>query len=61
MAVATIVVRGDGTVASVGVGGGPFAGAPAACMEGVMRSATFPPFRQTQFRVQYPMSFRPAP
>ena len=62
MALATIMVRNDGNVASVAIGGSPFGGSPqGACMEGVLRSARFPAFRQTQFRVQYPMSIRPTP
>lgn len=61
MAVATIMVRSDGTVGSVALGGSPFGGTPqGACMEGVLRDTRFPAFRQTQFRVQYPISIRPA-
>jgi hypothetical protein len=55
------MVRSDGVVASVAVAGSPFGGTPqGSCMEGALRSARFPAFRQTQFRVQYPMSIRPA-
>jgi hypothetical protein len=56
-----VVVRSDGTVGSVSVGGSPFGGTPqGSCMEGVIRGATFPQFRQTTFRVTYPISIRPA-
>jgi hypothetical protein len=62
LAVATILVRNDGTVASVAIGGSPFAGTPqGACMEGALRRATFPPFRASSFRIQYPISIRPGP
>jgi hypothetical protein len=54
-------VRSDGTVGSVSVGGSPFGGTPqGSCMEGVIRGATFPRFRQSTFRVTYPISIRPA-
>ena len=29
------------------------------CMEGIVRRAHFPPFRQTTFRITYPFSIRP--
>jgi hypothetical protein len=59
IAVATIIVRNDGTVASVAIGGSPFAGTPqGSCMEGALRSASFPRFRAPTFRVQYPISIR---
>ncbi|HBQ18393.1 MAG TPA: hypothetical protein DEF51_47120, partial [Myxococcales bacterium] len=59
MAVATILVRSDGSVASVNVGGSPFGGSPqGACMEGVLGGARFPPFSQTTFRVSYPFNIR---
>jgi hypothetical protein len=61
LAVATLMVRSDGTVASAAVAGSPFGGTPqGSCMEGALRGAHFPAFRQTTFRVQYPMSIRPA-
>jgi hypothetical protein len=56
MALGTVMLRNDGTVASAAVGGSPFGGTPqGACMEGVIREARFSPFRQTSFRFQYPM------
>jgi hypothetical protein len=56
MALGTVMLRNDGTVASAAVGGSPFGGTPqGACMEGVIREAHFSPFRQTSFRFQYPM------
>jgi hypothetical protein len=55
MATAAIVVQGDGKVASVKVTGAPFEGASSGrCMEGVVRRAKFPRFRQPLFRVQFP-------
>jgi hypothetical protein len=52
----TIVVRSDGSVVSAAAGGSPFGGTPqGSCMEGVLRGAQFPAFRQAQFRVTYPM------
>ena len=62
MANATIIVRNDGTVASVSIGGSPFGGTPqGACMEGVIRRATFSRFSQSTFRISYPFAIRPAP
>lgn len=59
LASATILVRNDGTVASASIAGAPFGGTPqGACMEGVVRTAHFPPFRQTTLRVTYPFSIR---
>ena len=59
LANATIMVRSDGTAASVSIGGHPFGGTPqGACMEGVLRRAQFPPFRQNTFRVNYPFAIR---
>jgi hypothetical protein len=59
MGLATILVRSDGSVASVTVGGNPFGGSPqGACMEGVLRSAQFPAFRQTTAQVRYPFNIR---
>jgi hypothetical protein len=60
MAVANILVRNDGSIGSVSIGGSPFAGTPqGACMEGALRNARFPAFRQTTFRVQFPMRIAP--
>lgn len=54
-----LVVRGDGGVASASITGAPYAGtAPGRCMEGVLRRAKFPRFRQSVFRVQFPLSIR---
>jgi hypothetical protein len=59
LATATIVVRGDGRVASAEVAGAPFAGsASGRCMEGVIRRAVFPRFRQPVFRIKYPLSIQ---
>jgi hypothetical protein len=59
MANASILVRGDGSVASVSVGGQPFGGSPqGACMEGALRGARFPQFSQSTFRVNYPFNIR---
>jgi hypothetical protein len=59
LANATILVRSDGSPASVSIGGHPFGGTPqGACMEGVLRGAAFPPFRQSTFRVNYPFAIR---
>jgi len=59
LATATILVRNDGTVASASVGGNPFGGTPqGSCMEGVVRRAHFPRFRQSTHRVVYPFSIR---
>lgn len=61
LAMATILVRNDGNVASSSIAGAPFGGTPqGACMEGVVRTAHFPPFRQTTLRVTYPFSIRAA-
>lgn len=55
----TILLRSDGSVASVNVGGGGFGGTPAGrCMEGVIRGGRFPTFRQSTRRVSYPIRFR---
>ena len=62
MALGTLMLRNDGTVVSASVGGAPFSGTPqGACMEGVLREARFSPFRQTTFRVQYPMRVAATP
>ena len=59
LALSTIVVNNDGHVATVAVGGSPFGGTPqGACMEGVIRQASFPPFRASNFRVSYPFNIR---
>ncbi|MBX3272511.1 MAG: hypothetical protein KF729_19790 [Sandaracinaceae bacterium] len=59
LALSTIVVNGDGSVATVAVGGSPFGGTPqGACMEGVIRTARFSRFRATTFRVSYPFNVR---
>jgi hypothetical protein len=59
MALATIMVRNDGSVASVSVGGNPFGGTPqGGCMEGAIRGAHFPAFQQSSFRVSYPFNVR---
>jgi hypothetical protein len=59
MATATIVVRGDGRVASAEIAGAPFAGGPSGrCMEGVIRRAAFPHFRQPIYRIKYPLSIQ---
>jgi len=51
---ASLSIRGDGRVSSAQVIGAPFAGTPAGrCMEGVLRSARFPQFKQSIFNVQY--------
>jgi len=56
MALATLMLHNDGSVQRVSVGGAPFGGTPqGACMEAVLQEARFSPFRQTTFRVQYPM------
>ncbi len=55
-----LMLRSDGTVASAAVAGPPLGGGTiGACLEGVLRSAQFPAFRQQTFRVQYPISIRP--
>jgi len=59
LATATIIVRGDGRVASAEIAGAPFAGSPSGrCMEGVIRRASFPRFRQPIFRIKYPLSIQ---
>ena len=59
LATAAIVVRGDGRVESVSITGAPFAGtASGRCMEGVVRRARFPRFRQATFRVQFPFAIQ---
>jgi hypothetical protein len=59
LATAGIVVRNDGRVESVSVSGSPFAGtASGRCMEGVVRRARFPRFRQASFRVQFPFAMQ---
>lgn len=59
LATATIVVHNDGRVASISVAGAPFAGtASGRCMEGVMRRARFPHFKQSLFRVQFPFAIQ---
>ena len=41
------------------VAGAPFAGtASGRCMEGVIRRATFPRFKQPVYRVRYPLSIQ---
>ncbi|MCB9597762.1 MAG: hypothetical protein H6719_33905 [Sandaracinaceae bacterium] len=52
-------MNNDGSVATVSVGGSPFGGTPqGACMEGVIRTAQFPRFRSSTFRVSYPFNVR---
>jgi hypothetical protein len=59
LATAGILVRNDGRVASVDVTGAPFQGtASGRCMEGVVRRAHFPRFRQSTFRVQFPFAIQ---
>jgi hypothetical protein len=59
LATAGIVVSNDGHVASVSVAGVPFVGsASGRCMEGVLRRAHFPRFRQPSFRVQFPFAIQ---
>lgn len=54
-----LVVRADGGVATASITGAPYAGAASGqCMEGVLRRAKFPRFRQSVFRVQFPLSIR---
>jgi hypothetical protein len=61
LATANIVIRNDGRVASVSVRGDGFAGSPSGrCMEGAIRKARFPAFRQKVFRVTYPLSIQGA-
>ena len=59
LATAGIVVRNDGRVASVEIAGAPFAGtASGRCMEGVMRRAQFPRFKQAIFRIKFPFAIQ---
>jgi hypothetical protein len=59
LATAGIVVRNDGRVESAVVSGAPFQGtASGRCMEGVVRRARFPRFKQPTFRVQFPFSIQ---
>ena len=59
LATAVITVRNDGSVAAVRVNGAPFAGtASGRCMEGVVRRAKFPRFRQPTFRVRFPFKIQ---
>jgi hypothetical protein len=59
LATAVIVVRGDGHVAGVDVTGSPFAGtASGRCMEGVIRRAHFPRFKQPAFRIRFPLAIQ---
>jgi len=59
MATAGIVVRADGRVAGVEITGAPFAGtASGRCMEGVIRRAHFPRFRQPAFRIRFPLAIQ---
>lgn len=53
----SIVVLSDGRVESAALSSGPFQGtASGRCMEGVVRRARFPRFKQANFRVQFPFS-----
>jgi hypothetical protein len=59
LATAGIVVRSDGRVAGVEVAGAPFAGtASGRCMEGVIRRAQFPRFKQPTFRIKFPFAIQ---
>jgi hypothetical protein len=59
LATAGIVVRADGRVAGVDVAGAPFAGTPSGrCMEGVIRRAHFPRFKQPTFRIKFPFAIQ---
>lgn len=61
LATANIVIHNDGRVASVSVRGDGFTGSPSGrCMEGAIRKARFPAFRQKVFRVTYPLSIQGA-
>jgi hypothetical protein len=54
-----IVVKNDGRVESASLSGPPFAEtASGRCMEGVVRRARFPRFRQASFRVQFPFAIQ---
>jgi hypothetical protein len=56
---AGIVVHNDGRVASVDITGAPFANTPSGrCMEGVMRRAQFPRFKQPIFRIKFPFAIQ---
>ncbi|MCS6797041.1 MAG: hypothetical protein NZ898_00685 [Myxococcota bacterium] len=60
MANAAIIVRNDGTVASVSIAGAPFGGTPqGACMEGILQRLQFPRFQQSTFQIRYPFVIRP--
>ena len=53
----SIVVLSDGRVESAALSSGPFQGtASGRCMEGVVRRARFPRFKQANFRVQFPFA-----
>jgi hypothetical protein len=53
----SIVVLSDGRVESAALSSGPFQGtASGRCMEGVVRRARFPHFKQANFRVQFPFA-----
>jgi len=53
----SIVVLSDGRVESAELNSGPFQGtASGRCMEGVVRRARFPRFKQANFRVQFPFA-----
>lgn len=55
---ADITVRSNGLVSSVRIRGAPFARTPSGrCMERAVRSARFPHFRKSVFRVTYPFRF----
>jgi hypothetical protein len=57
LATVTMVVRNDGRVESAALSGAPFEGtASGRCMEGVVRRARFPRFKQATFRVQFPFA-----
>ncbi|MBN1655742.1 MAG: hypothetical protein JXA30_18400 [Deltaproteobacteria bacterium] len=59
LATADIIVLNDGKVANVTVSGAPFEGTAAGrCIEGVVRKARFPRFRQPSFRIRFPFSIR---
>lgn len=57
LATVIMVVKNDGHVESAALNGAPFAGtASGGCMEGVVRRAKFPRFKQASFRVQFPFA-----
>ena len=61
LATASIVIRNTGRVASVTVRGDGFTKTPnGRCIEGVIRRARFPKFRQSVFRVTYPLAIQEA-